>query len=134
LLTYFIEVDRTQMTVARLAQKLHAYARYHQYTPQPAARTARRISRAPAWRSRYPAFPRVLLVLTGASASRLERRIADLRSLAAVDPALATTTVRAGVTTLDQLRGQGPFAPIFTPVLGPAEHADAWLRPSAAAA
>ncbi|AEM88715.1 replication-relaxation family protein [Streptomyces violaceusniger] len=134
LLTFFVEVDRCQMTIARLAQKVHAYARYHQYAPQPAARAARRASRTPAWRSRYPAFPRVLLVLTGASASRLERRIADLRSLAAADPILATTTVRAGVTTLDQLHDQGPFAPIVTPVLGPAEHTDAWLRLSTAAA
>lgn len=137
LLTFFIEVDRAQMTVARLAQKIHAYACYHQYTPQPAARTARRNPRTPAWRSRYPAFPRLLLVLTGASVSRLQRRIADLRSLATVDPALTTTPVRAGVTTLDQLHDQGPFAPIFTPVLGPlgpADHSDAWLRASTTAA
>jgi len=137
LLTYFVEVDRTQMTIARLAQKLHAYARYYDYSPQLAARagrSARRTSTAPAWRSRYPAFPRLLLVLTGASTTRLERRIADLRSLAAADPTLGSTPVRAGVTTLDQLRDTGPFAPIFTPVLGTAGLTDAWLRPIATAA
>jgi hypothetical protein len=136
LLTYMIEVDRTQMTIARLAQKLHAYAAYQRYAPQPAPgrgpRPARRTAPSQAWRSRYPsqAFPRVLLVLTGASEERLERRVADLRSLAAADPALTTSTVRAGVTTLDRLHDHGPFARIFTPVLGPAEPVDAWLRPA----
>ncbi|MFI0742359.1 replication-relaxation family protein [Streptomyces sp. NPDC021100] len=138
LLTFFAEVDRCQMTVARLAQKLHAYAAFHDYTPSTAPRsgnrTPRRTTGTPAWRSRYPAFPRLLLVLTGAGRARLERRIADLRSLAAANPALATTAVRAGVTTLEDLRADGPFAPIFTPVLGPATPTDAWLRTSVAAA
>ncbi|MCY0945632.1 replication-relaxation family protein [Streptomyces antarcticus] len=136
LLTYFVEVDRTQMTIARLAQKLHAYAAYHDYAPHaPSAkgtRTPRRQATMPAWRYRYPAFPRLLLVLTGASEERLARRIADLRSLAASDPGLASTALRAGVTTLDQLRDRGPFEPIFTPVLGGAEPADAWLAGSLA--
>ncbi|ESP95681.1 replication-relaxation family protein [Streptomyces albidoflavus] len=59
LLTYFAEVDRTQMTIARLAQKLHAYATYRTYTPtQPGPRGARATRRpTEAWRSRYPAFP-----------------------------------------------------------------------------
>lgn len=130
LLTFFIEVDRTQMTIARLAQKLHAYAAYHSYTPQPAGRASayQRTSGTPAWRHRYPAFPRLLMVLTGASEERLARRIADLRSLAASDPTLTASGVRAGVTTLSQLRSHGPFEPIFTPVLGPAAPTDAWLR------
>ncbi|MFD9053006.1 replication-relaxation family protein [Streptomyces zaomyceticus] len=132
LLTFFVEVDRTQMTIARLAQKLHAYAAYHQYTPQTqtakGTRGSRRQAAMPAWRYRYPAFPRLLLVLTGASEDRLARRIADLRSLAASDPGLAAAPLCAGVTTLDQLRAHGPFASIFTPVLGPAEPVDAWLR------
>ncbi|MGW6571900.1 replication-relaxation family protein [Streptomyces sp. NPDC054945] len=138
LLTFFVEVDRTQMTIARLAQKLHAYAAYHEYAPQPQTakgnRGPRRQAAMPAWRYRYPAFPRLLLVLTGASEDRLARRIADLRSLAASDPALASTPLRAGVTTLDQLRNHGPFEPVFTPVLGPAEPVDAWIRPAVAAA
>lgn len=128
MLTFFIEVDRTQMTIARLAAKLHAYAAYEQFTLQPAGPRARRSPAAPAWRARYPVFPRLLLVLTGASPSRLQRRIADLRSLAASDPLLNTTPLRAGVTTLDQLREHGPFAPVFTPVLGPDGPTDAWLR------
>ncbi|MFD9575333.1 replication-relaxation family protein [Streptomyces sp. NPDC059982] len=138
LLTFFVEVDRTQMTIARLAQKLHAYAAYHQYAPQPQTakgnRGPRRQAAMPAWRYRYPVFPRLLLVLTGASEDRLARRIADLRSLAASDPALASTALRAGVTTLDQLRNHGPFEPVFTPVLGPADPVDAWIRSTIAAA
>jgi len=31
------------------------------------------------------------------------------------------------VTTLHQLRNQGPFAPIFTPVFGADSPTDAWL-------
>ncbi|NEA77364.1 replication-relaxation family protein, partial [Streptomyces sp. SID13588] len=52
LLTFFIEVDRTQMTIARLAAKLHAYAAYHDFTPQPVpgpgARALRRTTSTPA--------------------------------------------------------------------------------------
>lgn len=139
LLTFFLEIDRNQMTIARLAQKLHAYAAYHAYAPQPPAhrgapRANRHSAGLPAWRYRYPAFPRLLMVLTGASEARLARRIADLRSLAASDPALETSRLRAGVTTLDQLRELGPFSPIFTPVLGEQHVTDAWLRPLRAAA
>lgn len=138
LLTFFIEVDRTQMTIARLAQKLHAYAAYHDYVPPQSSsrgvKNTRRSSTAPAWRYRYPVFPRLLLVLTGASSTRLTRRIADLRSLAASDPSLTNSPLRAGVTTLEELRDRGPFDPIFTPVLGPAHSADAWLRPAGTAA
>lgn len=138
LLTFFVEVDRTQMTIARLAQKLHAYAAYHEYAPQPQTakgnRGPRRQAAVPAWRYRYPAFPRLLLVLTGASEDRLARRIADLRSLAASDPALASTPLRAGVTTLERLRDCGPFESIFTPILGTADLVGAWLRTPLSAA
>ncbi|MEW1699325.1 MULTISPECIES: replication-relaxation family protein [unclassified Streptomyces] len=138
LLTFFVEVDRTQMTIARLAQKLHAYAAYHDYAPQPqtakGTRRPRLQSAMPSWRYRYPVFPRLLLVLTGASKDRLTRRIADLRSLAASDPALTSTALRAAVTTLDQIQAHGPFEPVFTPVLGPAEPVDAWIRGAVTAA
>lgn len=136
LLTFFIEVDRTQMTIARLAQKLHAYAAYQAYTPPRAARSTNtgRRTNTPAWRHRYPAFPRLLLVLTGAPEKRLATRIADLRCLAANDPTLTNTTLRAGATTLNQLRDHGPFVPIFTPVLSSPALTDAWLRPPSQAA
>lgn len=61
LLTFFIEVDRTQMTISRLAQKLHAYAAYHAYTPQQkngrGSKAGRRTTTTPAWRYRYRPSP-----------------------------------------------------------------------------
>ncbi|MDH6122872.1 hypothetical protein ABH930_007268, partial [Kitasatospora sp. GAS204A] len=116
--------------------KLHAYARYHQYTPQPpgprANRTPTRGTAAvPAWRHRYPAYPRLLLVFTNAEPTRLHRRIADLRSLAHTDPLLTTTPIRTGATTLHQLHEHGPFTRVFTPILSPADPVDAWLHTQA---
>ncbi|AJC61982.1 replication-relaxation family protein [Streptomyces sp. 769] len=140
LLTFFCEIDRATMSIARLAAKLHAYARYARYVPQPAPGRGRAKAavghRREAWRARYPSFPRVLLVLDGAPACQLARRSDDLRALAAADARLqpAAVDLRAGVTTLDQLQQYGPFAPIVTPVLGDAEPTDVLLRPSAAAA
>ncbi|MFE3939272.1 hypothetical protein ACFXPJ_37345 [Streptomyces goshikiensis] len=123
------------MTIARLAQKLHAYAAYHEYAPQAqtvrGTRGSRRQAAMSAWRYRYPVFPRLL---TGASEERLACRIADLRSLAASDPELASIPLWVGVITLEQLRNHGPFEPVFTPILGPAEPVDAWIRSSVAAA
>jgi hypothetical protein len=86
LLTYFIELDRATMGPVRLADKLRAYARYQTYTPAPAAARGRGQATphgAEAWRERYPVFPRLLFVLTGAPEDALHRRIADLRALAA---------------------------------------------------
>ncbi|WP_406349376.1 replication-relaxation family protein [Streptomyces sp. NBC_00144] len=125
LLTFFCEIDRSTMTIARLAGKLHAYARYATYVPSPQAPGRRRPARPAAfgreaWRERYPAFPRILLVLTGAPLHVLSKRAADLRALATADPRLARAAdqLRAGVTTLELLQVHGPFAPIITPVLG----------------
>ncbi|MGW7329929.1 replication-relaxation family protein [Streptomyces sp. NPDC054840] len=85
LLTFFVEVNRTRMTTAPLAQKLYAYAAYHEYAPQPQtakansgpgarphfrpgatdtrrspapARTDRRLRRASRPQDRRPAQPR----------------------------------------------------------------------------
>ncbi|QES51962.1 hypothetical protein DEJ50_33170 [Streptomyces venezuelae] len=132
LLTFFIEVDRTQMTIARLAQKLHAYAAYYEYVPQ--SHTGkntpgqRRHATIPAWRHRYPVFPRLLLILTGATEERLTRRTTDLRCLASTDPSLTSTPLRAAVTTLNQLHTHGPFQPILTPLLGTGNLTNAWIN------
>ncbi|MCF3143656.1 replication-relaxation family protein [Streptomyces platensis] len=139
LLTFFCEIDRATMSIARLAAKLHAYARYARYVPQPAPGRGRPKAaggyRREAWRARYPSFPRVLLVLDGASQSQLAKRTDDLRALAAADTRLqpAAADLHAAVTTLEQLRTHGPFAPIVTPVLGDPEPTDVLLRPSTAA-
>ncbi|MCB5910390.1 replication-relaxation family protein [Streptomyces pinistramenti] len=141
LLTFFCEIDRATMSIARLAAKLHAYARYARYIPQPPpgrsrSKTAGGGYRREAWRARYPSFPRVLLVLDGASAGQLAKRADDLRALASADARLqpAAADLKAGVTTLDQLQRHGPFAPIVMPVLGDAEPTDVLLRAPAATA
>ncbi|MGW9047319.1 replication-relaxation family protein [Streptomyces lydicus] len=137
LLTIFCEIDRATMSIARLAAKLHAYARYARYIPQPALGRGRPKAggyRREAWRALYPSFPRLLLVLDGASPSQLAKRTDDLRALAAADARLQPAAdLQAGVTTLEQLRTYGPFAPIVTPVLGDPEPTDVLLRPSATA-
>ncbi|MFI8930610.1 replication-relaxation family protein [Streptomyces sp. NPDC053474] len=129
LLTYFIEVDRATMQAARLGAKLTAYARYASYIPHPApGRPGPHRSRE-AWRERYPAFPRLLIVLTGASPNALARRIDDLRALADANELLHRSPLTAGVTTLTLLRDRGPFEPIVTPLLGDPAPRDILLAP-----
>lgn len=110
--TVFLEVDRATMTVARLADKLTRYARYHAHTPRAGDR--------PSWQWRYPRFPRILFVLTGAAPDTLARRITDLRAHTTAMPhlhRLRDETTNAGATTLDDLVTHGPLAPIVTSLL-----------------
>jgi Replication-relaxation len=121
-LQWFLELDRATMPVGRLAAKLAAYAGYAQL-----CRPGR--DRIQAWRQRYPAFPRLLVVLTGASEAALERRAGDLAAAAAADGALHHVRLAAGVTTLGQLTEYGPFEPIVTRLGGPdVAECDALLR------
>ncbi|MCM2424161.1 replication-relaxation family protein [Streptomyces sp. RKAG293] len=122
---FFLEIDRATMTPDRLVDKLRAYARYQSYHPTPIVTGRPRTgSGTPgggaAWRNRYPVFPRVLFVLAGAPPAALDRRIADLRALAAADSRLqrAAQRLTAGVTTLHQLQTAGPWEPIVVPVFG----------------
>ncbi|WP_327188292.1 hypothetical protein [Streptomyces sp. NBC_01334] len=69
MLRAFLEVDRATMGPERLASKLRAYARLHQYVPTPVGR--RRTMEAvrggeEEWRRHYPLFPRLLFVLDAA--------------------------------------------------------------------
>ncbi|MFB8211126.1 replication-relaxation family protein [Streptomyces sp. NPDC056010] len=121
LLTYFLEIDRATMQVGRLGRKLTSYARYATYvpTPPPGYRPAAWATGREAWRDRYPAVPRLLVILTGASERVLRRRTEDLRALADADTRVRLTSqLTVGITTLDQLLNEGPFAPIVTPLLG----------------
>ncbi|ROQ65220.1 protein involved in plasmid replication-relaxation [Streptomyces sp. CEV 2-1] len=130
MLTFFLEIDRATMQVARLGQKLSTYARYAAYTPLPGRRRQARGGVREAWRDRYPVFPRLLIVLSGAGPAALARRTKDLRALAVVDPRLSQGgLLRAGVTTAELLQTQGPFAPIVTPLLGPPELTNVLLTP-----
>jgi hypothetical protein len=110
--TLFIELDRATMPVARLAAKLTGYVRYHDYVLAPGGR--------PAWRQRYPRFPRLLVVLSGAGEHVLERRLADLRAQAEALPGVTTAARRVEMlgTTLPRLRAGGPLAPVAVPLLG----------------
>lgn len=133
MLTFFIELDRATEPVATLAAKVAGYSRYHRYIPAPAPRPGRRrptSSTREAWRDRYPTFPHLLIVLAGRSPAALDRRAADLRALVAADPVLhrAAGDIRAGVTTLDELQTQGPFAPIVTPLTGTPTPTDVLLE------
>ncbi|MGW5715299.1 replication-relaxation family protein [Amycolatopsis sp. NPDC003865] len=111
--TLFVELDRATMPVARLARKVVGYIRYHDHTPAGA-------SRRTAWRERYPRFPRVLIVLSGAEPPVLERRLADLRAHTQAMPVVSTAAGRVDmvVTTLPRLREHGPLAPVAMPLLG----------------
>jgi hypothetical protein len=60
-------------------------------------------------------FPRLLIILAGASEAILERRACDLTAVAATGNAgHHRRPVLAGVTTLTRLTEYGPFSPIFT--------------------
>ncbi|MEV7038345.1 replication-relaxation family protein [Amycolatopsis sp. NPDC051061] len=111
--TLFVELDRATMPVARLARKLAGYIRYHDHTPAGS-------SRRPAWRERYPRFPRVLIVLSGAERPVLERRLADLRAHAQAMPLVSTAAGRVDLvaTTLPRLLADGPLKPVAVPLLG----------------
>ncbi|MFF9569964.1 replication-relaxation family protein [Streptomyces sp. NPDC014685] len=126
MLSFFIEVDRATMQTTRLAAKLAAYTRYQHYVPAPGGR-GRRATRE-AWREHYPAFPRLLIILTGASERVLANRVQDLRALAAADP--RTSRLAAGVTTLQLLQDKGPFAPVMTPLSGDTTPTDVFLAPT----
>ncbi|UUU37546.1 replication-relaxation family protein [Streptomyces sp. NBC_00162] len=121
----FIEIDRTTMSSERLARKLISYARFHDYTPQPAGRhsTVADQNAMLAWQRFYPRFPRILFVLTGAPRPTLANRIEDLRRMTA-DHDLVTRLsahVPLGAAILEDLETHGPQAPVWTPLAGTTE-------------
>ncbi|WP_103529205.1 replication-relaxation family protein [Streptomyces sp. SM12] len=133
LLTWFLEIDRCTEPVPVLASKVAQYARYRHYVPTPSgAKPGRPVaprSGREAWTERYLAFPRVLMVFTGASPARIRQRILDLRSLLASHPPLtqAAESITAGGTSLEQLQEEGPWGRIFTRLSGPADEVSALL-------
>jgi hypothetical protein len=121
----FVELDRATTTPEQLARKLINYARFHTYTPQPAA-ARRRESAAgqpvivPAWQRHYPLFPRVLFILAAPGPAAAGNRIAELRAMCAEHPLVVAFArqVPLGVATLDDLTAQGPRAAVWTPLAG----------------
>ncbi|MFJ9909730.1 replication-relaxation family protein [Streptomyces sp. NPDC101152] len=116
----FVEVDRTTMSSERLAVKLIEYARLHQYEAQPAGRRRQAASGPAAWLRWYPVFPRVLVILTGASRTRLENRISDLQAMVAQHPLVTALAreVRLGAAVLEDLEQHGPARDVWQPLAG----------------
>jgi hypothetical protein len=118
----FVEVDRATMGSERLASKLIEYARLWSYEPQPVGRRRSQQTAVPGaiWLRWYPVFPRVLVVLTGASRYVLDNRISDLQAMVAQHPLVAVVArhVPLGAAVLDDLEQQGPAADVWVPLAG----------------
>lgn len=115
----FLEVDRATLSVDRLAAELARYAELYR------ARDAK--AEEPLWRARYPVFPQVHCVLTGAPRLALGRRRSTASVLLASHPLLSRTPeVSISICLLEDLRREGPFAPVFRDVRGPGQPVD-WL-------
>ena len=120
----FLEIDRTTMGSERLAAKLIDYARLFRYET-PTVGRRRPSTPGPAWLRRYPVFPRVLFVLTGAHRGRLNNRINDLQEMAQQHPLVASLRpeVPLGATVLEDIEESGPSAAVWVPLNGGAPRA-----------
>lgn len=79
----------------------------------------------PLWRERYPVFPPVHCVLTGGRRSVLERRRATTIAMLRTDPRFTREReVAVSICLLEDLRREGPFAPIFRDATDPARPVD----------
>ena len=124
----FVELDRATMDLALLEAKLHNYARLYR---QPKAGGGRSGHPAPsAWRQRYPAFPKVMVVMCGRPEAVLQRRMNSLMARYRPDPTLdETRDLAVSITTLAALRQEGPFAPVFWRPAAPGAPVDVLGRP-----
>lgn len=114
----FLELDRATLTVDRLVAELARYAELHR---------AKGLGGEAIWKERYPRFPKVHCVLAGAPRSALERRRKSVLALLHSHPHLAGARgPRISICLLEDLRSEGPFAPIFREVREP-ERAVNWL-------
>jgi hypothetical protein len=126
----FIELDRATLPAPALTAKLGRYARLHAYVPDPAAGGPRQ----PAWRSEYPAFPALHVLLTGAKRDALERRLDQTIALADADPHLQRPDqMVVSFALLEDLLSDGPFEPIFVALNDPAQLVN-WLGATTAKA
>lgn len=117
----FVEVDRATMSSERLAAKLIEYARLWTHEPQPVGR--RRQATGPGWLRWYPAFPRLLFVLTGTGRQAMNNRINDLKAMAAHHPLVADMAreVPLGAAVLDDLDEYSPTYDVWVPLAGSEE-------------
>jgi len=116
----FLELDRATMSVDSLAAELGRYAQLYRAAEKDGT---------PRWMSRYPSFPPVLCVLTGARREILERRRDTAIALMRSNPDLSRAPRLAiRICLADDLVERGPFAPIFTELRRPKEPVS-WLGP-----
>jgi Replication-relaxation len=114
----FLELDRATLSVDRLAAELARYARLLD---------AEEKRGEPLWRARYPSFPSVLCVLTGASRAALRRRRNTAVALLQSNLYFANSAeLSVRLCLADDLAECGPFAPIFTDARDPEKPVN-WL-------
>jgi Replication-relaxation len=101
----FLELDRATLSVDRLVAELARYAALH---------NAADGGGEAMWKQDYPRFPKVLCVLAGASRPALERRRSSVIALLSGNSQLkGNRGARISICLLEDLRSEGPFAPIF---------------------
>lgn len=114
----FCELDRATRSIEGLAAGLATYVRL---------RRAKDSGGNSLWRSRYPAFPSVLCVLAGAEAAVLRRRRDTVGALLRANPEVIGSPHPAiRICLLEELCGDGLYAPIFTEVRERGKELD-WL-------
>ncbi|MGY6026872.1 replication-relaxation family protein [Streptomyces spinosirectus] len=128
----FVEVDRATMGPERLAAKLTAYARLHDYVPIPFGRSQRRAAGQSlpqeTWRRRYARFPRLLFVLDGTGPAGIETRINALHASTTEVTGLHGLLRAAPVLAapLADILRDGPSAPVWRPVQDPGQRVS-WM-------
>lgn len=116
----FLELDRATMSVDSLAAELGRYAQLYRSADKDGT---------PRWKSRYPSFPPVLCVLTGAGREVLERRRNTAIALMRSNPDLSRAPkLSIRICLAEDLASRGPFEPIFTELRRPKEPVS-WLGP-----
>jgi Replication-relaxation len=114
----FLELDRATLSIDRLTAQLGRYAVLYKATGS---------GGEPTWTRRYPWFPPVLCVLTGASRAALERRRETAVAMLSRDLELRRTPdVSIRLCLAADLAEAGPFEPIFIDCRDPARPTD-WL-------
>lgn len=114
----FLELDRATMSVDSLAAELGRYAQLYRAAGKDGT---------PGWKSRYPSFPPVLCVLTGAGRGVLERRRNTAIALMRSNPDLSRAPkLSIRICLAEDLAECGPFEPIFTELHRPREPVS-WL-------
>ena len=124
----FLELDRATLPVPALAAKLGRYARLYTYAPDAVDGQGRE----PGWRSEYPGFPSVHVLLGSGRRDALQRRLEQTITLAAGDPQLRRAPqLPVSFTLLEDLIADGPFESIFVALDDPSQLVD-WLGQPAA--